>query len=213
MLLDSNSVDFDDLLVHTARLLLDNPDLRRQLDATIVGSWVDEYQDTMPFSIVFFGVFHSTTNTSPLLVILIKRSMDGAGQAFEIYLNSSGTIQTLVSSPWNRTIEVLPTFLVPLIELLQTTAAENKSNSKPMQLQESPFGFFLIVRVMMKPNVSQLRLPTLSTPGHVSPMISVFFFGQMHFHVPSKLRYETAMFHINSFVASSSSKDGKYEML
>ena len=46
MLLDSNSVDFDDLLVHTARLLLDNPDLRRQLDAHHRWILVDEYQDT-----------------------------------------------------------------------------------------------------------------------------------------------------------------------
>ncbi len=46
MLLDSNSVDFDDLLVHTARLLLDNPDLRRDLDARHRWILVDEYQDT-----------------------------------------------------------------------------------------------------------------------------------------------------------------------
>jgi DNA helicase-2/ATP-dependent DNA helicase PcrA len=46
MLLDSNSVDFDDLLVHSARLLLDNPDLRRQLDARHRWILVDEYQDT-----------------------------------------------------------------------------------------------------------------------------------------------------------------------
>lgn len=46
MLLDSNSVDFDDLLVHTARLLLNNPDLRRQLDAHHRWILVDEYQDT-----------------------------------------------------------------------------------------------------------------------------------------------------------------------
>ena len=46
MLLDSNSVDFDDLLVHTARLLLDNPDLRSQLDAHHRWILVDEYQDT-----------------------------------------------------------------------------------------------------------------------------------------------------------------------
>jgi DNA helicase-2/ATP-dependent DNA helicase PcrA len=46
MLLDANSVDFDDLLVHIARLLLDNPDLRRQLDARYRWILVDEYQDT-----------------------------------------------------------------------------------------------------------------------------------------------------------------------
>ena len=46
MLLDANSVDFDDLLVHVARLLLDTPELRRQLDARYRWMLVDEYQDT-----------------------------------------------------------------------------------------------------------------------------------------------------------------------
>ena len=46
MLLESNSVDFDDILIHIARLLLDNPDLRRQLDARYRWLLVDEYQDT-----------------------------------------------------------------------------------------------------------------------------------------------------------------------
>ena len=46
MLLDANSVDFDDLLVHSARLLTDNPDLRAILDARHRWILVDEYQDT-----------------------------------------------------------------------------------------------------------------------------------------------------------------------
>ncbi|NQW49430.1 MAG: UvrD-helicase domain-containing protein [Planctomycetes bacterium] len=46
MLLEANSVDFDDLLVHVARLLLDNADLRRMLDAKHRWILVDEYQDT-----------------------------------------------------------------------------------------------------------------------------------------------------------------------
>jgi len=46
MLLDANSVDFDDLLVHVARLLTDNPDLRAILDARHRWILVDEYQDT-----------------------------------------------------------------------------------------------------------------------------------------------------------------------
>jgi DNA helicase-2/ATP-dependent DNA helicase PcrA len=46
MLRDSNSVDFDDLLVHVAKLLVDNPDLRRILDARHRWILVDEYQDT-----------------------------------------------------------------------------------------------------------------------------------------------------------------------
>ncbi len=46
MLLDANSVDFDDLLVHVARLLQEHPDLRRMLDARHRWILVDEYQDT-----------------------------------------------------------------------------------------------------------------------------------------------------------------------
>jgi DNA helicase-2/ATP-dependent DNA helicase PcrA len=48
MLLRSNAVDFDDLLVHVARLLVDNPDLRAILDARHRWILVDEYQDTNP---------------------------------------------------------------------------------------------------------------------------------------------------------------------
>ena len=46
MMLDANSVDFDDLLVHVARLLTDNDELRRMLDAKHRWILVDEYQDT-----------------------------------------------------------------------------------------------------------------------------------------------------------------------
>ena len=46
LLLAANSVDFDDLLVHAARLLTDNPDLRTLLDARHRYILVDEYQDT-----------------------------------------------------------------------------------------------------------------------------------------------------------------------
>jgi len=46
MLLDANAVDFDDLLVHVARMLSENPDLRTILDARHRWILVDEYQDT-----------------------------------------------------------------------------------------------------------------------------------------------------------------------
>jgi len=45
-LLASNAVDFDDLLLFTAKLLYDNPDLRGQLDDRYRYVMVDEYQDT-----------------------------------------------------------------------------------------------------------------------------------------------------------------------
>ena len=46
MMLECNAVDFDDLLVHVARLIIDNPELRSQLDARHRWILVDEYQDT-----------------------------------------------------------------------------------------------------------------------------------------------------------------------
>lgn len=45
-LLECNAVDFDDLLVHVATLLVDHPDLRASLDARHRFVLVDEYQDT-----------------------------------------------------------------------------------------------------------------------------------------------------------------------
>jgi len=46
MMLETNSVDFDDLLVHIAHLLTEQPDLRAMLDARHRWILVDEYQDT-----------------------------------------------------------------------------------------------------------------------------------------------------------------------
>lgn len=45
-LLQSNAVDFDDLLLHVALLLRENKELRRQLDDEFRYVLVDEYQDT-----------------------------------------------------------------------------------------------------------------------------------------------------------------------
>ncbi|MEE2639549.1 MAG: UvrD-helicase domain-containing protein [Planctomycetota bacterium] len=45
-LLRSNAVDFDDLLLHVARLLMNHPDVREDLDARYQYISVDEYQDT-----------------------------------------------------------------------------------------------------------------------------------------------------------------------
>lgn len=46
LLLKSNAVDFDDLLLHTAVLLRENPEVRTLLDARYRYIMVDEYQDT-----------------------------------------------------------------------------------------------------------------------------------------------------------------------
>jgi DNA helicase II / ATP-dependent DNA helicase PcrA len=45
-LLNSGAVDFDDLLLHVANLLRENPEIRRQLDQRYRYILVDEYQDT-----------------------------------------------------------------------------------------------------------------------------------------------------------------------
>src|SRR5690349_7734727 len=45
-LLQANAVDFDDLLLHVARLLKENPDVRARLDERYRYILVDEYQDT-----------------------------------------------------------------------------------------------------------------------------------------------------------------------
>ncbi|MGE0608073.1 MAG: ATP-dependent helicase [Pirellulales bacterium] len=45
-LLKANAVDFDDLLLHTATLLRENPELRSRLDMRYRYIMVDEYQDT-----------------------------------------------------------------------------------------------------------------------------------------------------------------------
>src|SRR5256886_428958 len=45
-LLQANAVDFDDLLLHVARLLKENPEVRARLDERYRYILVDEYQDT-----------------------------------------------------------------------------------------------------------------------------------------------------------------------
>ena len=45
-LLTANAVDFDDLLLHIAKLLRENPELRSELDRKYKYILVDEYQDT-----------------------------------------------------------------------------------------------------------------------------------------------------------------------
>jgi ATP-dependent DNA helicase UvrD/PcrA len=45
-LLQANAVDFDDLLLHVAKLLKENPDVRARLDERYRYILVDEYQDT-----------------------------------------------------------------------------------------------------------------------------------------------------------------------
>lgn len=45
-LLESNAVDFDDLLLHVVQILAENPEIRRSLDERFQYVLVDEYQDT-----------------------------------------------------------------------------------------------------------------------------------------------------------------------
>ncbi len=48
LMLQSNAVDFDDLLLHVVKLLAENPELRAELDQRHRFVMVDEYQDTNP---------------------------------------------------------------------------------------------------------------------------------------------------------------------
>jgi len=73
--LESNSVDFDDLLVHVAKLLIDNADLRAILDARHRWILVDEYQDTNARASIAWSVaYRSTIPISRLPAIPTKPS-------------------------------------------------------------------------------------------------------------------------------------------
>lgn len=64
-LVRSNSVDFDDLLMHLANILRENPELRRLLDAHFQYVLVDEYQDTnMAQYMIVRGLSVETPNLS-----------------------------------------------------------------------------------------------------------------------------------------------------
>ncbi|MEI6636835.1 MAG: UvrD-helicase domain-containing protein, partial [Planctomycetota bacterium] len=66
MLLRADSVDFDDLLVHVARLLVDDAELRRSLDARYRFILVDEYQDT---NAVQYGILRGLSIDHPNLAV------------------------------------------------------------------------------------------------------------------------------------------------
>jgi DNA helicase II / ATP-dependent DNA helicase PcrA len=66
MLLRADSVDFDDLLVHVARLLVEDAELRRSLDARYRFILVDEYQDT---NAVQYGILRGLSIDHPNLAV------------------------------------------------------------------------------------------------------------------------------------------------
>lgn len=65
-LLQANSVDFDDLLLHVARMLQDTPDLRQELDAKYRYILVDEYQDT---NLAQYAIVRSLSIDYPNLMV------------------------------------------------------------------------------------------------------------------------------------------------
>ncbi|HWA99454.1 MAG TPA: UvrD-helicase domain-containing protein [Pirellulales bacterium] len=65
-LLRSNAVDFDDLLLHTAMLLRDNPEVRASLDAKYRYVMVDEYQDT---NLAQYTIVHALSIDQPNLAV------------------------------------------------------------------------------------------------------------------------------------------------
>lgn len=65
-LLECNSVDFDDMLLHVAKLLVEQPDLRRMLDERMRYLLVDEYQDT---NSVQYAIVRALSVDHPNLVV------------------------------------------------------------------------------------------------------------------------------------------------
>ncbi len=66
MLLECNSVDFDDLLMWTAIILQQNEELRQSLDQRFAYIMVDEYQDT---NLAQYAIVRSLSNDLPNLAI------------------------------------------------------------------------------------------------------------------------------------------------
>ncbi|HRF02685.1 MAG TPA: UvrD-helicase domain-containing protein [Pirellulaceae bacterium] len=65
-LLAQNAVDFDDLLLHVARLMDENEELRRALDARFRHLLVDEYQDT---NVIQYQIVRRLARDVPNLVV------------------------------------------------------------------------------------------------------------------------------------------------
>ncbi len=65
-LLTNNAVDFDDLLVHVATMLAENPELRRDLDQKYRYVMVDEYQDT---NLAQFAIVRALSIDAPNLAV------------------------------------------------------------------------------------------------------------------------------------------------
>jgi DNA helicase-2/ATP-dependent DNA helicase PcrA len=65
-LLESNAVDFDDLLLHVATLLRQNPELRASLDERFRYILVDEYQDT---NLAQYAIVRALSNDFPNLAV------------------------------------------------------------------------------------------------------------------------------------------------
>jgi DNA helicase-2/ATP-dependent DNA helicase PcrA len=65
-LLASNAVDFDDLLLHVAVMLRDNPEIREQLDERHRFILVDEYQDT---NLSQYTIARALSNNHPNLAV------------------------------------------------------------------------------------------------------------------------------------------------
>ena len=65
-LMQANAVDFDDLLLHTVRLLRDNETLREELDERFRYIMVDEYQDT---NLAQYAIVRSLSNKEPNLAV------------------------------------------------------------------------------------------------------------------------------------------------
>ncbi len=78
-LLEANSVDFDDLLLHVAKMLTDHEEIRSQLDARYRYILVDEYQDTNAAQYRIVQALSQRTPTCVRREIPTSRSTGGGG--------------------------------------------------------------------------------------------------------------------------------------
>ncbi len=99
----SNAVDFDDLLLHVAAILRDNPEIRASLDERHRFILLDEYQDTNLAQYAIARACRSIIPIWPSPATPISRSTAGAGPMSTTFLSSSTTTPTCASFAWSKT--------------------------------------------------------------------------------------------------------------
>ncbi|MEZ6045969.1 MAG: UvrD-helicase domain-containing protein [Planctomycetaceae bacterium] len=111
LLLRSNAVDFDDLLMHVVQLLAENDELRAQLDEHYQYILVDEYQDTNMAQYQLIRMLAHDQQNVWQQATRISRSMGGAGGASITSSGSNRITPTATSFDWKPTSAAQNQFL------------------------------------------------------------------------------------------------------